>query len=113
MRARKMALIDEDRVTKALQYLAMTDTEAAKAKAKAEVMKKHDKTVKAYGFLDASGTVAEREAKSVTTDQWRKYEKDLQEAIVDSETMQNKRDTEKGIVEVWRTEQANRRKGNI
>ena len=68
-----MSLVSEERLEKALTYLAETDEPAALAKAKAERLKVYGKTVKAYGFLEAAGTVAEREAMSVTTDEYLKW----------------------------------------
>ena len=100
-----MSLVSEERLEKALTYLAETDEPAALAKAKAESLKVYGKTVKAYGFLDATGTVAEREAVSVTTDEYIKWWRDLESAIMD------KRSTEAGIREVWRSLNANRRQG--
>ena len=106
-----MSLVSEDRMEKALTYLAETDEPAALARAKAERLKVYGKTAKAYGFLDATGTVAEREAISVTTKQYLKWLEDLESAIMDSEQYSNKRSTEAGIREVWRSLHANRRQG--
>jgi vacuolar-type H+-ATPase subunit B/Vma2 len=106
-----MSLVSEDRMEKALMYLAETDEPAALARAKAERLKVYGKTAKAYGFLDATGTVAEREAISVTTKQYLKWLEDLESAIMDSEQYSNKRSTEAGIREVWRSLNANRRQG--
>jgi len=55
--------------------------------------------------------VAEREAISVTTKQYLKWLEDLESAIMDSEQYSNKRSTEAGIREVWRSLNANRRQG--
>ena len=106
-----MSLVSEDRMEKALMYLAETDEPAALARAKAERLKVYGKTAKAYGFLDATGTVAEREAISVTTKPYLKWLEDLESAIMDSEQYSNKRSTEAGIREVWRSLNANRRQG--
>ena len=106
-----MSLVSEDRMEKALTYLAETDEPAALARAKAERLKVYGKTAKAYGFLDATGTVAEREAISVTTKPYLKWLEDLEAAIMDSEQYSNKRSTEAGIREVWRSLNANRRQG--
>ena len=106
-----MSLVSDDRMEKALTYLAETDEPAALARAKAERLKVYGKTAKAYGFLDATGTVAEREAISVTTKPYLKWLEDLESAIMDSEQYSNKRSTEAGIREVWRSLNANRRQG--
>ena len=104
-------LVSDKRVEQAMTYLAETDEDAAKAKAKAKSLEQFGKTVKAYGFLEASGTVAEREAKSLTTEEYKKYLRAYEDAVMESEKYANKRASEAGIREVWRSLQANRRQG--
>jgi len=104
-------MISDDRVEKAMTYLAETDLPAAEAKAKAKVLEAYGKTAKAFGFLESSGTVAEREAMSVTTPEYKEYLETYEKAVIMSEHFANKRATEAGIREVWRSLQANRRQG--
>jgi hypothetical protein len=104
-------LISDDRCEKAMRYLAMTDEDAAVAKARYKTLEQYGKTVKAFGFLDASGTVAEREAKALRSDEYKTFLKEYEEAVMDSERYANKRATEAGVREVWRSLQANRRQG--
>jgi len=104
-------LISDERCEKAMRYLALTDENAAVAKAKAKALEQYGKTVKAFGFLDASGTVAEREATALTSDEYKAYLKKYETAVMDSEKYANKRATEAGVREVWRSLQANRRQG--
>jgi len=107
-------LVSDKRVEQAMTYLAETDEDAAKAKAKAKSLEQFGKTVKAFGFLEASGTVAEREAKSLTTEEYKKYLRAYEDAVMESEKSEkyaNKRASEAGIREVWRSLQANRRQG--
>lgn len=103
--------MSDKRVEQAMTYLAETDEDAAKAKAKAKSLEQFGKTVKAFGFLEASGTVAEREAKSLTTEEYKKYLRAYEDAVMESEKYANKRASEAGIREVWRSLQANRRQG--
>jgi len=104
-------MISDDRVEKAMFYLSETDIPAAEAKAKAKALETYGKTVKAFGFLESLGTVAEREAKSVITTEYKEYITMYEKAVVVSETFSNKRATEAGVREVWRSLQANRRQG--
>lgn len=104
-------LVSDKRVEQAMTYLAETDEDAAKAKAKAKSLEQFGKTVKAFGFLEAVGTVAEREAKSLTTEEYKKYLRAYEDAVMESEKYANKRASEAGIREVWRSLQANRRQG--
>ena len=104
-------LISDERCEKAMRYLATTDEEAAVAKAKAKALEQYGKTVKAFGFLDATVSVAEREAQSLLSDEYKAYLKEYEKAVMDSERFANKRATEAGVREVWRSLQANRRQG--
>jgi len=74
-------MISEERLEKAITYLAHTD-----------------------------GTVAEREAKSVTSQQFRDHVAYAENCWVDAELLDNKRHTEEVIIDVWRTMSANLRK---
>ena len=104
-------LVSDKRVERAMIYLAESDEKAAKAKAKAKAMEQVGKTIKAFGFLEAEGTVAEREAKSLRTPEYEKHLEDYETAVMESERYANKRATAAGIREVWRSLQANRRQG--
>ena len=54
-------MISEDRLEKAMIYLAHTDEEAAKAKALCKKLEKMERIIRGEAFLRAAGTVAERE----------------------------------------------------
>ena len=104
-------LVSDKRVEQAMTYLDETDEDAAKAKAKVKAMEQFGKTIKAFAFLEAVGTVAEREAKSLTDEEYKKFLRAYEEAVMLSERYANKRASEAGIREVWRSLQANRRQG--
>ena len=94
-----------------MNTLASTDVTAAKAKALVKSLEVYGKTVKAFAFLEAIGTVAEREAKALTSERYKVWKKDYDKAVIESETHINKRATAAGEREVWRSLQANRRQG--
>jgi hypothetical protein len=103
-------MISEDRLEKAMIYLAHTDEEAAKAKALCKKLEKMERIIRGEAFLRAAGTVAEREAKSVTSQQFRDHVAYAENCWADSELLDNKRHTEEVIVDIWRTMSANLRK---
>ena len=107
-------IINEDRLKKALTYLAETDIPAANAKGLSEGLSEQRKSIKAILMLDSNKkTAVDREADAYAHENYREHISRMENAIADYETYRNKRKTEELIVEVWRTEQANRRKGNI
>ena len=103
-------MISEERLEKAITYLAHTDEEAAKAKALSKKLEKIERIIRGEAFLKATGTVAEREAKAVTSQDFRDHVAYAENCWVDTELLDNKRHTEEVIVDVWRTMSANLRK---
>ena len=103
-------MISEERLEKAMVYLAHTDEEAAKAKALCKKLEKIERIIRGEAFLRASGTVAEREAKAVTSEQYKEHVSYAENCWVDSELLDNKRHTEEVIVDIWRTMSANLRR---
>ena len=104
-------MISDERVETAINRLSETDEEAALAKARVKSLEVYGKTAKSFAFLDAKGTVAEREAVALTSTIYREWQKDYEEAIIESEKLANQRASWSGEREVWRSLQANRRQG--
>jgi hypothetical protein len=103
-------MISEERLEKAMVYLAHTDEEAAKAKALVKKLEKMERIIRGEAFLRSSGTVAEREAKAVTSEQYREHVSYAENCWADAELLDNKRHTEEVIVDIWRTMSANLRR---
>lgn len=106
-------MISEDRLQKALTYLAETDQPSAESKARVKALEQRRKTVKGLAFLSSSGTMAEKEAKAYASQEYQDIVNDYENAVADAELYANKRKTEELIIEVWRSINAGRRKGNI
>ena len=97
----------------ALTKLSESSETAALAKSKVEGLKQIGKTKKAMAFLEADGTVAEREAKSVTSDSFEAWTEELENAVAQSETFENKRKVYELIVRTYQTISANLRATNV
>ena len=106
-------MISEERLTKALTYLAETDEESAELKADVARREYRCKLARARGFVEAEGSVEARKAAAELSDHVITAEEDLVTAIVAFEKVKAKRATEELIVEVWRSVSANRRVGNV
>lgn len=106
-------MISDERLDKALTFLVTTDEEAAKAKARMEGLRNQEKTHLGLSFLAAHGTMAEKEAHSRTSVEYKAWQKAMEDAVLEYEILKNKRNTEAMIVEVWRTLSANMRRGNV
>ena len=104
-------MISDERAEKALRYLAATDESCGAAKAHMERMEYKAKAVRQQVFLIEEGTVAERQAKAeVDHDHQSTLEKYF-DAIKTYSATANKRETERIVLDTWRTISANRRSG--
>ena len=101
--------ISQEKMEAAMMFLAETDIPAAKAKGRVKALDQYGRTVKAFGFLEATGTEAEREAKSYASDKWKQHVDNVEQAVIDAEALENQRASAMGVRDVWRTLQANRR----
>jgi len=107
--------ITEERMEKALQYLATTDEETAKAKSYLEGKKEQKKTILAVRFLNSEGTGQQKEAEALASDQFDEWKRDYEGAVLDYETLRNRRKTAELLCELWRSLNSNRRQagGNL
>ena len=109
-------MISDEKLQKALTYLAETDEPCAKARGYLAGLERLEKTIKAVEMLEGAGlklTIAEREARAYSSSAFREHTQKIENATADFETMRNRRLTAELIVEVWRTISANQRRGNI
>jgi hypothetical protein len=100
----------DDRVESALEYLVDTDEEYARSNAYVKMAPYYLKLIKAKHFLDAAGTVAERESKAYASHEYKKFYSQLEDATVKAETLEAKRESAQREVDIWRTISANQRR---
>jgi hypothetical protein len=107
------AVISSERLEKALTFIAQTDEEFADLKV--ETMRKDFicKTVRARLYLQASGTVEERKASAEIDIETIRAEEERFAVEAAYEKLKARRFREELIIECWRTESANLRKGGI
>ncbi len=107
-------MISENRLQEALTYLATTDESCANARAYYEGLKDQSKTYYSAEYLKSTGkNVEERKAKALTSEAVKTHQREIREAHADYEIMRNKRATQVLIIEVWRSLNSARKKGNI
>lgn len=108
-----MEIVTEEQAAGALKYLAETDVPHARTKALAKALEHNLKVVRSIEFIQAEGTVAEREAISYASKAYKDKVEEWQNAVADYEIMDNKRQRAILTIEMYRTVSANQRKGNI
>lgn len=107
-------IVSESRAKQAITCLAETDESAAAAKAYMEEMKNKEKTILGIAILESelSGQQA-KEAEARSSEAYKDWQKKYHDAVYNYELARNKRTTEALIIEMWRSENANRRVGNV
>jgi len=106
-------MITDDQLEAALKYMSETDEAAAQAKSRLAILEKQEKTVLGLAFLSTKGNNAEREYTARTSGDYLKWQADHKNAVYEHETYRNKRIRCEAVIEVWRSINANRRRGNL
>jgi hypothetical protein len=107
-------MISEKRLGEALTYLAETDERAAILQTEMERAEFKAKAVKDAIFIHLKGeTVAERTALAGSSPEYREAMALYFESAQEYQAMRNKRSTESIVVDVWRSLNSSRNKGNL
>jgi hypothetical protein len=105
--------LTENRVEQALTKLSGSDDDHAAWAGQVKYLEEGLKQAKAHSFLLAEGTVAEREAKAVASLKYADAVLAWTEALKHFKKIDNERNHEMRIIDIWRTLSSNRRQGNI
>ena len=106
------AVLTESRVTDALTFLSSTDEQLAELKASVARSEYLAKLQESMGYRAATGNVDERWAEAMMLPEARKARDAQFAAVVAYEKLRARREREILIVDLWRTIEASRRKGN-
>lgn len=105
--------LNDTRVEKALIFLSNSDEEHAVLSGEVKRCEEAIKQAKSHAFLLSSGTVAEREAQAVDSPTYKSSVDEWVDKYKQFKILDNKRQHEIRITEIWQTLSANRRKGSI
>jgi hypothetical protein len=105
--------LTENRVEEALIMLSSTDSSHAALAGQVKYLEEGLKQAKSHSFLLADGTVAEREAKALASVKYADAVSAWTNALKDFKTIDNERNHEMRIIDIWRTLSSNRRQGNM
>ena len=106
-------MISDERMTKALTFLAETDEEAAVQFADMERAEEKAKQILAAMFLTMEGTIPTKEAKAKSSREYQDAMTEYFDAVETYRHTANKRTTEELVVRAWQTVSSNRRQGNV
>jgi hypothetical protein len=104
-------VITEARSWEALQYLLSTADEIGDKKGALERLEILRKRARKTVFLSETGTVAERDAKAEASVSAQEADDEYIEALIAYEKIKAKRDVEQIVIDVYRTNEASRRRG--
>ena len=105
--------LSQDRMEKALRFLAETDEGCAELRAEMERAEFRAKATKEAIFKRLAGGVAERQAEAASSDEYAQAMEAYFVQLKGFESIRNKRSTEMVVIDVWRTLESSRRKGNV
>ncbi len=104
----------EKEANRAVNYLASTDEEHARARAEYNALSELRKTVKAFCFESSKHQgVKEREMGAYTDPDYVAHLEKIKVAEIEFHTLHNKRKRAELTVEMYRTHSANTRKGTV
>jgi hypothetical protein len=106
-------MISQDRLEKAMHYLATTDEEAARLLADMERKEFRAKAVRDAKIVHGQGGLGERTAAAGCDPAYTEAMEEYFAAVLAFNAVKNKRLTEALVVDVWRSMSANRRQGSI
>lgn len=106
-------MISESQLEDALRFLAESDIPAAELKADVERAEYLAKKKKALVFELSQGTVAERNAASEVSAEYQESLEFYFTALKNYHALANKRATHMIVIDVWRSQNASLRRGNI
>jgi hypothetical protein len=96
-------IISEERLEKALRYLANSDADVAQLKAEVSRREYAAKLARAKVFLMSEGSVEQKKALAESSEGVQEAENNLADTIAAFEALKAKRQTEALIVDVWRS----------
>lgn len=105
--------LNENRIEMALTRLSESDDDHAAWGGQVKYLEEGIKQAEAHAFLLAEGTVAERTAKAKSSEKYAEAVLAWTNAYKQFKKIDNQRNHEIRIIDIWRTLSSNRRQGNM
>lgn len=104
-------MISQDRMEKALRFLAETDEVVAELEGEMLRTEYRHGLVKDRVFLTCEGTIAERQARAESSNDALAAHEEYISSLVSLKKIKAKRATEEQVIQVWRSQESSRRQG--
>jgi hypothetical protein len=105
--------LDEDHVSTAYRILAESDDEHGELSGHIKYLEEAMKQAKAHEFLKSEGTVAERQEKAIASVSYDIAVRNWIDALEEYKILDNERNSQARIFDMFQTLSANRRKGML
>ena len=97
----------------ALNYLAGTDEDYARAKTLYDALSEQRKSIAAIEYGKLQGSAAEKTQQALASTAYQEHIQAIRDAQLEFEIVRNKRITNQAVIEMWRSVNSARQKGNI
>ena len=97
----------------ALSYLLSTDEEYARTKTLYDALCEQKKTIAALEYGKLSGSAAEKNQQALASDNYQSHLRAIRDAQIEFETVRAVRISKQALIEMWRSINSARNKGNI
>ena len=106
-------MINYEGAEAALNYLISTDEEYARAKTLYDALCEQKKTIAAIEYGKLTGTAAEKTQRALASDNYQSHLQAIRDAQIEFETVRARRISNQAVIEMWRSVNSARNKGNI
>jgi uncharacterized protein (UPF0335 family) len=103
----------DQRIERAVEFIASEAGRIGDLIGHCKGLEYQAKVIKGQAYLDATGTIQARDAQAVTTPEYKAIIEEIENAWAEKETLQAQFKAAELMVEVWRSQQATNRRGNI
>ncbi len=106
-------MIEYNDAAAALDFLVATDEEYARAKTLYDALSEQRKSIAAIEYGKLQGSAAEKTQQALASEPYQAHLQAMRDAQLEFELVRNQRLTKQAIIEMWRSVNSARQKGNI
>ena len=106
-------MISEERAEKAVEYIRDNAEVLALARSQVKYLDHKRKVIRATGFAEAAGTVAERECFAERHADYKKCIEDYRDAVYEAELTATKMKAAELTIDIWRSQNSSKNRGHV
>ena len=106
-------MIAEERVERAIEFYRDNSDRLGQLVGRCKALEHERKTVRGMVFLQAGGTVAEREAIAESSDEYKLVTEDIENVWAEKTTLETQLKAAELLIDVWRSQYSKQGKGHV